>query len=146
MPRISFVLALSALLSACASTPSSVITPPAPRPAATPVPTPPMTAPPPQVAPSSGSFVAPRVMQMRGLEDVIGRNGTALANIFGPPRLEVREGDAMKLQWTGEACVLDIYLYPLQPGGEPSATYVDTRRASDGLDVDRVSCVNALRR
>ncbi|WP_370190188.1 hypothetical protein [Qipengyuania sp.] len=85
-------------------------------------------------------------MNIPGLESVIGRNETALANLFGPPRLTVKEGDARKLQFTGEACVLDVYLYPLTPGGEPSATYVDARRASDGLDVDRAACVKALRR
>ncbi len=85
-------------------------------------------------------------MQLPGLEGVIGQNGTALANTFGAPRLEVREGDALKLQFSGEACVLDVYLYPLRPGAEPSATYVDARRASDGLDVDRAACVAALRR
>ncbi|WP_421989288.1 hypothetical protein [Qipengyuania sp.] len=85
-------------------------------------------------------------MNVPGLEGVIGRNETALANLFGPPRLSVTEGDAKKLQFTGEACVLDVYLYPLEPRGEPSATYVDARRASDGLDVDRAACVAALER
>jgi hypothetical protein len=105
-----------------------------------------MSQPRPQVAPSSGAFIAPRVMNLPGLEGVIGRNATALVNIFGPPRLEVKESDAMKLQFSGEACVLDIYLYPLRPGGEPSATHVDARRASDAFDVDRAACVAALRR
>ncbi|MFA6218655.1 MAG: hypothetical protein WC692_02640 [Erythrobacter sp.] len=106
-------------------------------------------APPPQVVrpvPPSGSFRRPRTMSMPGLEGVIGKNQTALADIFGPPRLTVKEGDARKLQFAGEACVLDVYLYPLEPQGEPSATYVDARRASDGLDVDRAACVAALRR
>ena len=85
-------------------------------------------------------------MNVPGLEGVIGRDGTALANIFGPPRLEVKEGDAMKLQFSGQACVLDIYLYPLRPGAQPSATHVEARRASDGEDVDRAACVRALRR
>ena len=85
-------------------------------------------------------------MNVPGLEGVIGRNETALANLFGAPRLNVTEGDAKKLQFAGEACVLDVYLYPLRPGVEPSATYVDARRASDGLDVDRADCVRALRR
>ena len=85
-------------------------------------------------------------MNLPGLEEVIGKNEPALANMFGPPRLEVKEGDARKLQFTGQACVLDIYLYPLRPGGEPSATYVSARRASDGLEVDRAACVAALRR
>lgn len=85
-------------------------------------------------------------MTLPGLEGVIGKDETALANLFGAPRLNVKEGDARKLQFIGEACVLDIYLYPLRAGGEPSATYVDARRASDGLDVDRANCVAALRR
>jgi hypothetical protein len=41
--------------------------------------------------------------------------------------------------------VLDVYLYPPSPGATPSATYVDARRPSDGLDVDRAACVRALR-
>lgn len=133
-------LVLIPLLGACATSPAP----------SGPAPTRPGTAaPPPQevrVAPSSSEFRAPRVMNVAGLESVIGRNETALANLFGAPRLTVKEGDAKKLQFTGEACVLDVYLYPLTPGGEPSATYVDARRASDGLDVDRAACVKALRR
>jgi len=58
----------------------------------------------------------------------------------------VLEGDARKLQFVGEACVLDVYLYPMSPGAEPTATYVDARRASDALDVDRIACANALKR
>ena len=134
-------LFLLPLLGACTTVPASVPSAPAAsRPAASP---------PPQevrVAPTTLSFRAPRVMNVPGLEGVIGRNETALANMFGPPRLNVREGDAKKLQFVGEACVLDIYLYPLEPRGEPSATYVDARRASDGLDVDRAACVQALKR
>lgn len=133
---------LSLLLAACASSPQpQVAAPPAARPVTRP--------PPPQVtqpAPSSDTFRAPRVMNFPGLEGVIGRNETALANIFGPPRLTVKEGDARKLQFVGDACVLDIYLYPLQPRAEPTATYIDARRASDGQDVDRAACVRALRR
>ncbi len=105
-----------------------------------------MGAPPTQVAPSSRGFIAPTVMNLPGLDRVIGRNAAALANVFGPPRLQVREGDALKLQFAGEACVLDVVLYPLQPNGEPAATHVDARRSSDGRDVDRAACVAALRR
>lgn len=133
-------LLLLPLLGACATGPDPGGTAPARAPTA---------APPPQqvrVAPSTTAFRAPRVMNVPGLEGVIGRNEAALANLFGAPRLTVNEGDAKKLQFTGEACVLDVYLYPLTPGGEPSATYVDARRASDGLDVDRAACVRALRR
>lgn len=85
-------------------------------------------------------------MNMPGLEWVIGRSDSALTNLFGAPALTVKEGDARKLQFRGTPCVLDVYLYPLSPGAEPSATYVEARRASDGLDVDRAACAAALRR
>ncbi len=80
-----------------------------------------------------------------GLEGVIGATSAELTRKFGPARLDVIEGDARKLQFTGTACVLDIYLYPGSPGREPQATYVEARRMSDGQDVDRVACVTALR-
>ena len=88
----------------------------------------------------------PRVLAAPGLERVIGAGPDELARQFGPARLDVWEGDARKLQFTGTACVLDIYLYPPAAGSAPEATYVDARRASDGQDVDRATCVAALRR
>ena len=103
----------------------------------------PPTQPPP---PAPRRVRAARVMTMPGLEGVIGADTAALQRQFGAPRLDVWEGDARKLQFSGEACVLDVYLYPPSPGATPTATYVDARRASDGLDVDRASCVRALKR
>ena len=91
-------------------------------------------------------FRQPRVMNLPGLEGVIGSDTSALSRVFGQPRLDVREGDARKLQFGGKPCVLDVYLYPQAPGGSPRASYVDARRASDGRDVDRASCVAALKR
>lgn len=82
---------------------------------------------------------------MPGLEGVVGATAPDLTRQFGPARLDVWEGDARKLQFTGEACVLDIYLYPTSQAQEPQAAYVDARRASDGKDVDRAACVKALR-
>ena len=96
--------------------------------------------------PASAGFRTARTMAMAGLEGVIGADTAALQRQFGTPRLDVWEGDARKLQFTGEACVLDIYLYPPSAGATPTATYVEARRASDGLDVDRASCVTALRK
>ena len=80
-----------------------------------------------------------------GLGGVIGADADALIRQFGPPRLDIRDGDARKLQWSGTACVLDAYLYPDDHGGRATVTYVDTRRG-DGRDVDRSACVTALRR
>lgn len=85
-------------------------------------------------------------MTLPGLEGVIGATANTLMNIFGAPRLDVREGDVRKLQYSGEPCVLDIYLYPVSSQPEPVATWVESRRRSDGLDVDRASCIAAMRR
>jgi hypothetical protein len=80
-----------------------------------------------------------------GLEGVIGRTARFLEAGFGKPDLDVREGPARKLQFSGPACVLDVYLYPPRGGGDPIVTYVDARRP-DGADFDRASCVAALER
>lgn len=87
----------------------------------------------------------PQFQAMPGLEGVVGASRKDLVRLFGEPRLDVWEGDARKLQFTGAACVLDIYLYPTSNSREPLATFVDARRASDGQDVDRAACVAALR-
>jgi hypothetical protein len=89
--------------------------------------------------PAAAKLAAP------GLEGVIGASAGELARQFGTPRLEVWEGDARKLQFIGTSCVLDVYLYPASAGREPQASYLDARRASDGKDVDRGSCIAALR-
>ncbi|RDC61201.1 hypothetical protein HME9302_02420 [Alteripontixanthobacter maritimus] len=98
------------------------------------------------VAPPTFGFRAPKVMNVPGLEGVIGQTAIGLVGLFGPARLDVREGDVRKLQFAGQACVLDIYLYPVTSGATPTATFVDARRSSDGLDVDRTSCAEALKR
>lgn len=85
-------------------------------------------------------------MRERGLENVIREGSASLLRRFGATRLETIEGDMRKLQFSGEACVLDIFLYPLTPGGEPVATWVEARRRSDGAEVDRAACVAALAR
>lgn len=142
------VLAGLPLLAACGTSgakPVSSGTIAAPPPTGTINPRP-NTPPPTQPNRPTDGFLAPRVMNMPGLESVIGERASALERQFGSPDLDVREGDVRKLQYRGTACVLDIYLYPLNPGAEPTATYVDARRASDGLDVDRAACVAALKR
>ena len=87
----------------------------------------------------------PQALAIPGLEGVIGANESELLRQFGPARLNVWEGDARKLQFVGNACVLDIFLYPTTQGADPEATYLEARRASDGQDVDRVACVTALK-
>jgi len=87
----------------------------------------------------------PQVQARPGTEGVIGATGADLVRQFGLPRLDVMEGDARKLQYSGSACVLDIFLYPAAPGREPQATFVDARRASDAQGVDPAACIAALR-
>lgn len=88
----------------------------------------------------------PTFQAIPGLEGVIGVGEGQLVRQFGAPRLNVWEGDARKLQFTGTACVLDVYLYPTTQSKEPLASYVDARRSSDGQDVDRAACVASLKR
>lgn len=138
MPRKFLLPALLVpLLAACGGSGGAGSLPPPPqaRPGKTPVRAPVRTAPPP-----------PRLLVAPGLEGVIGASGDDLLRQFGPARLDLAEGDARKLQFSGIACVLDIYLYPQGAGRAPRATHVDARRASDGQDVDRAACVGALRK
>lgn len=139
---IPLVLALAATISACSSTggrPGTGSTPRKPPPVRENKPRQPVRAPvkrPPPVA---------QVQQLPGLEGVIGSTTAQLTRQFGAARLDVWEGDARKLQFSGTACILDVYLYPRAAGAEPQATYVDARR-SDGRDVDRAACIQALRK
>ena len=86
----------------------------------------------------------PPSASMAGLEPVMGRQAAILTRLFGQPDLDVREGNARKLQFSSQVCVLDAYLYPRSAGTEPVVTWVDAR-LPDGRDVDRASCVAALR-
>jgi hypothetical protein len=132
-----------ALLAACGPTTGTPVAS-APAPARARVAHVPATRP--ATPPATGAFRTAKVMNLPGVEGVIGADTAALQRAFGSPRLDVWEGDARKLQFSGEACVLDIYLYPPSPGATPTATWVDARRASDGLDVDRAACIKALRK
>lgn len=136
--RLALVFALVPLLSACGASGGGGAAP-IKSTAAQPVPATKPAPPPP------AKFRTATPQMMPGLEGVIGGNVATLTRQFGAPRLDVREGDARKLQFSGTACVLDIFLYPPRPSAEPEATYVDARRASDGRDVDRAACVAALR-
>ncbi|AKQ41058.2 hypothetical protein CP97_01880 [Aurantiacibacter atlanticus] len=83
-------------------------------------------------------------MEGSGYSGVIREDAGTLQRRFGQPRLNVVEGDMRKLQFAGEACVLDIFLYPLSPGATPVATWIEARRGSDGAAVDRQACIRAL--
>ena len=141
MRNLAASLALALLLSACVS--GGKVTKPAPAPAKVqrPVKKPAVRRAAPPAPPPK-----PRILTAPGLEGVIGATPDALIRQFGPARLDVWEGDARKLQFAGRTCVLDVFLYPATPSSrEVTATYVETRRASDGQDTDRAACVASLR-
>jgi hypothetical protein len=87
----------------------------------------------------------PPTQDKRGLGDVMGKNVAELKRMFGEPRLDVVEVYGRKLQFSGKPCILDAYLYPDGKNGQEIVTHIDARR-SDGAEVDRAACVNALSR
>jgi hypothetical protein len=87
----------------------------------------------------------PATQDKRGLGDVIGKNVAELKRMFGEPRIDVVEVYGRKLQFSGKPCILDAYLYPDGKNGQEIVTHIDARR-SDGAEVDRAACVNALSR
>jgi hypothetical protein len=97
--------------------------------------------------PSRSTIVRlPEVMAPQGLEGVIGTDAAALTRRFGAPRIDLAEGDARKLQFTGATCVIDIYLYPQRPGTEPLAAHVVARQRQGGAEVDRGACIREVER
>jgi hypothetical protein len=71
-----------------------------------------------------------------------GMNTHELTTHFGRPALQIQEGTSLKLQFRGNYCVLDAYLYPGQ-GGALVVTHIDTRTPS-GADTDQATCISAL--
>lgn len=96
--------------------------------------------------PGSAIVRLPEVMQAAGIESVIGAGAASLTRRLGEPRLDLIEGDVRKLQFAGQACVMDVYLYPMQPGAEPVATHVEARLREGGASVDRGQCLSEIAR
>jgi hypothetical protein len=136
-------LAFALALAACTTSAPA----PRPQPAPPAGQQPPRPVPPMQPAPPpADGFRMPEIMRGPGLDGVIREGPNSLMRQFGNPRLDVSEGDMRKLQFASTACVLDVYLYPLRPGGDPQATWLEARRASDGAAVDIAACMQAMRR
>ncbi len=141
--RLIVALCATVALSACVGAPPRQ-TPPPPPITVDPNVVPPMDTPPPP--PASAGFRTPEILQGPGLSGIIREGASSLTSRFGQPALDTPEGDMRKLQFRSEACVLDIYLYPLAPGAQPVATWLEARRASDGAPVDRQACIQAFSR
>lgn len=89
-------------------------------------------------------MMVPQVMAPTGLDGVIGAPAAALTRRFGSPRIDLGEGDVRKLQFAGSNCVLDIYLYPVAAGAEPTATHVAARLRHGGTAVEPSACVREV--
>lgn len=125
--KLALPVLMSIAVAGCASAPA-----PAPRPQT------------PAERPASAFPVRP-VLEKKGLEAVMGKDIATLKRLFGEPRLDVIEVYGRKMQFSGKACVLDAFLYPDGKGGSEIVTHIDARR-SDGAEVDRAACVEALSR
>lgn len=96
--------------------------------------------------PATNLHRTPVVPTARGsASGLAGADAASLTASFGTPRIDVNDGPARKLQWVGQSCVLDAYLYPQREGATPTVTHADAR-TREGADADVASCVAALRR
>ena len=86
------------------------------------------------------------VAPIRPTGGLFGITSNDLIARFGQPSFQVREGNGTKLQWTGNGCVLDAYLYPPENGrGADRVVHVDARNRS-GADLDLNTCLGVLAR
>ncbi|MBB3982876.1 hypothetical protein GGR44_002556 [Sphingobium fontiphilum] len=72
-----------------------------------------------------------------------GLDARHLTQMFGTPRLDIRELTGRKLQFANGRCVLDAYLYAPAKGKDQVVTHVDARTPA-GVDTDIATCTAAL--
>lgn len=90
---------------------------------------------PPPAGPPASAFTRPGPL--------IGMDARRLTQMFGTPRLDIRESTVRKLQFANGRCVLDTYLYAPGAGREPLVTHIDARTPA-GADVDPAGCAAML--
>lgn len=87
---------------------------------------------------------APLLSNEHEHDNLNGMTANDLAEHLGTPRIQVREGDGIKLQYIGATCVLDAYLYPPVSGsGVPRVTHVDARTLQ-GAIVSPKGCIASI--
>ena len=72
-----------------------------------------------------------------------GMDARRLIQMFGQPRLDIRDPHVRKLQFANGRCVLDAYLYAPVKGKEPVVSYADSR-LPNGNDMDPAACAALL--
>lgn len=73
---------------------------------------------------------------------LIGLTGNELVSRFGNPTLQIREGNSFKIQFRGQLCVLDAFLYPAA-GAQYRVTHVETRSRA-GTATNQADCIRTL--
>ncbi|WP_241241799.1 hypothetical protein [Sphingobium algorifonticola] len=106
-------------LSACAAVPSAPPPTAATRPA----------------VPMAGAYGKPTMLT--------GMDARRLIQMFGTPRLDIRDPHVRKLQFANGRCILDTYLYAPAKGKEPVVSYADSRQPS-GMEMDPAACAALL--
>lgn len=89
--------------------------------------------------------LAPATPSQHDHQAVNGMTANELIEHFGRPRLQIVEGEGLKLQFAGPNCLLDVYLYPPGSGGTPRATHIEARNMQ-GSDVSTQSCAASIER
>jgi hypothetical protein len=84
----------------------------------------------------------PPVQQPRESGVLIGLTGNELVTRFGRPVLQIKEGNSFKLQFRGNLCVLDAFLYP-STGAQYRVTHVETRSRA-GNATNQNDCIRTL--
>lgn len=74
---------------------------------------------------------------------LMGADAKKLTQMFGQPRLDIRDRSVRKLQFANGRCILDAYLYSSAKGKDPIVTYTDSR-LPNGKDVDPMACAAML--
>jgi hypothetical protein len=117
--RIYLASVLALALSACTTVPTSG----------------PLTTPAPSTGPMASAYGKPH--------SLIGADAKKLTQMFGQPRLDIRDRSVRKLQFTNGRCILDAYLYSSEKSREPLVTYADSR-LPNGNDIDPAACATML--
>lgn len=73
---------------------------------------------------------------------LIGLTGNELVSRFGRPVLQIKEGNSFRLQFRGQLCVLDAFLYP-SAGAQYRVTHVEARSRA-GTDTNQRDCIRML--
>lgn len=88
----------------------------------------------------------PRARPATSSMSLLGSSARALLSRYGNPRIDRLEGEARKLQFAGDDCVVDIYLYPQTAGAERVATFATARLRDGGSRVNADQCLAGIER